>query len=250
MFHDWLKRHSLFISYYTCMTALPNLSPIAALMGEPTRAAMLVSLLEGCARTASELAACAEVSPQVASNHLAKLLEGQLLSLETQGRHRYYRLASPEVARALEALAAIGRPTKHQVSSKVPRELQFARTCYDHLAGRLGVVIMEGLLEQKYLIEKNSDYGLTLAGEAWFADFGIDVRVFKTSRRSLARRCLDWSERRPHLAGALGAALFLRLQSLGWIAKKKGRAVRLTLAGREGLERELGLKLGSSEVGD
>lgn len=250
MFHDWLKRHSLFISYYTCMTALPNLSPIAALMGEPTRAAMLVSLLDGCARTASELAACAEVSPQVASNHLAKLLEGHLLTLETQGRHRYYRLASPEVARALEALATLSRPSEHHVLSKVPRDLQFARTCYDHLAGHLGVVITEVLLAQKYLVEKNSDYGLTLVGERWFADFGIDVRVLQTSRRSFARRCLDWSERRPHLAGALGAAFFLRLQGLGWIAKKKGRAVRLTLTGREGLERELGLKLGSSEMGD
>jgi DNA-binding transcriptional ArsR family regulator len=220
------------------------------LMGEPTRAAMLVSLLDGCARTASELAAYAEVSPQVASNHLAKLLEGHLLTLETQGRHRYYRLASPEVARALEALAAISRPSKHHVLSKVPRELQFARTCYDHLAGHLGVAVTAGLLGQKYLVEKSSDYGLTLAGEQWFADFGIDVCVLKASRRSLARRCLDWSERRPHLAGALGAALFLRLQSLGWMAKKKGRGVCLTGAGREGLERELGLRLGSSEVGD
>jgi DNA-binding transcriptional ArsR family regulator len=219
-------------------------------MGEPTRAAMLVSLLDGCARTASELAACAEVSPQVASNHLAKLLEGHLLTLETQGRHRYYRLASPEVARALEALAAISRPSKHHASPKVPRDLQFARTCYDHLAGRLGVVVTEGLLEQKYLLEKSSDYGLTLAGEQWFADFGIDVRALKDSRRSFARRCLDWSERRPHLAGALGAALFWQLQGLGWVIQKKGRAVRLTVAGRSGLERELELKLGSSELID
>jgi DNA-binding transcriptional ArsR family regulator len=232
------------------MSALPNLSPIAALMGEPTRAAMLVSLLDGCARTASELAVYAEVSPQVASNHLAKLFEGHLLTLEVQGRHRYYRLASPEVARALEALAAISRPSKHHDLSKVPRELQFARTCYDHLAGHLGVAITEGLLEQKYLVETSSDYKLTLAGEQWFADFGIDVLALKASRRSLARRCLDWSERRPHVAGALGAALFLRLQCLGWIAKKKGRAVRLTVMGREGLERELGLKLGSSDMDD
>ncbi len=211
---------------------------------------MLVSLLDGCAHTASELAAYAEVSPQVASNHLSKLLEGNLLTLETQGRHRYYRLASPEVARVLEALAAISHPSKHHILSKVPRELQFARTCYDHLAGRLGVTIAESLVAQNYLAEKSSDFGLTLVGEQLFADFGINVRALKTSRRSFARRCLDWSERRPHLAGALGAALFLRLQSLGWIAKKEGRAVRLTVAGREGLERELGLKLVSSEMGD
>jgi DNA-binding transcriptional ArsR family regulator len=230
------------------MPALPNFSPIAALLAEPTRAAILVSLLDGCARTASELAACAEVSPQVASNHLSKLLNGKLLELEVQGRHRYYRLASPEVARALESLAAIRQPSNHQVVSKVPLELQFARTCYDHLAGRLGVAITEGLLEQKYLSEKTSDYKVTLAGEVWFADFGIDVRALQHSRRSFARRCLDWSERKPHLAGVLGATLFHRLHMLGWIAKEKGRAVRLTLVGREGFERELGLKLPLEEV--
>ena len=221
----------------------PNPSSAAALMGEPTRAAMLVSLLDGCARTAGELAVSAEVSPQVASNHLAKLLEGNLLMLETQGRHRYYRLASPEVARALEALSALSRPSQHPFSPKVPRDLQFARTCYDHLAGRLGVVVTEGLLEKKYLVEKNLDYALTMAGEQWFADFGIDVITLKHSRRSLARRCLDWSERRPHLAGALGAAFFWQLKGLAWLVQEKGRAVRLTVVGRAGLERELGLKL-------
>ncbi len=216
-------------------------------MGEPTRAAILVSLLDGCARTASELAMCAGVSPQTASNHLAKLLEGKLLTLETQGRHRYYRLASPEVARALEALAAIGTSSPRQQISKVPTELQFARTCYDHLAGHLGVAITEALQEKKYLLERNADYKLTSAGKEWFADFGIDLCELESLRRSFARRCLDWSERRPHLAGVLGAALFLRLQELTWLVKEKGRSVRLTVAGRRGLERELEVKLDSRQ---
>jgi hypothetical protein len=210
---------------------------------------MLVSLLDGCARTASELAVYAEVSPQVASNHLAKLLEGKLLLLETQGRHRYYRLAGSEVARALEALAAIRTPNPRQQTSKVPTELQFARTCYDHLAGHLGVVITEALQRKRYLLERETDYKLTSAGKEWFTDFGIDSCELESSRRSFTRRCLDWSERRPHLAGALGAALFLRLQELAWIVKDEGRSVRLTVAGRQGLERDLRIKLGGVKLG-
>ena len=224
----------------------PNPSSVAALMGEPTRAAMLVSLLDGCARTAGELAVSAEVSPQVASNHLAKLLEGNLLRLETQGRHRYYSLASPEVARALEALSAIGQPSQPGLS-QVPAQLQFARSCYDHLAGRLAVTITERLIEKKIVVEKTSDYEVTTFGQEWFADFGIDVLVLRTSRRSFARRCLDWSERKPHLAGSLGAAFYLQLKGLNWVIPEKNRKVRLTLKGQIGLERELGLKIGIEE---
>jgi DNA-binding transcriptional ArsR family regulator len=242
MFQFWLKCWCFFFGYNKRMSALLNPSNVAALIGEPTRTAILMNLLDGRARTAGELAASAEVSPQVASNHLTKLLEGDLLRLESQGRHRYYRLASLEVAQALEALAAIGQPSQ-AISLQVPTQLQFARSCYDHLAGRLAVILTEKFLEKSILVEKPSDYEVTPLGQEWFADFGIDVSTLKTARRSFARRCLDWSERRPHVAGALGAALFIQLKGLGWVIQEEERAVRLTVKGRAGLERELEIKL-------
>jgi DNA-binding transcriptional ArsR family regulator len=235
-----------FISYTKSMNTLFNPSAVAALIGEPTRAAMLVNLLDGRARTAGELAASVNVSPQVASNHLAKLLEGQLLRLEIQGRHRYYCLANVEVARALEALSAIGQSSQH-LSSHLPTHLRFARSCYDHLAGWLAVKITEKLLEKVIIVEKTSDYDVTTFGQEWFADFGIDVAALKTVRRTFARRCLDWSERKPHLAGALGAALYLQFKELGWVIPVKDRELRLTLKGKAGLEHDLGLRFSSDE---
>ena len=235
------------------MLAHPNLSPVATLIGDPTRSALLAQLFDGAARTAGELACGAGVSPQVASNHLAKLLAGGLLALEVQGRHRYYRLARPEVAQALEALAGLGMPepanTPRRVELKVPPELRFARTCYDHLAGELGVAMSRALLQRGYLLEEDARFETTPEGEAWLAGFGVPITELRRSRRTFARRCLDWSERRPHLGGALGTAVLKRLLDLGWVVRIPGnRAVRLTVAGSLALERELDLVMSARDL--
>jgi DNA-binding transcriptional ArsR family regulator len=225
------------------MVALPDVAPLAALLGDATRAAMLVSLLDGRPRAAGDLAACAEVSPQTASNHLSRLRAGGLLVLEAHGRHRYYRLASPQVAQVLEALAAL-QSSRAPVPPRLPEGLRVARTCYDHLAGVLGVALTEALLSQKYLVEDEPGYRPTPPGVAFLATLGVNVHRLDSGRRSFARRCLDWSERRPHLAGALGAALLSRLLTLGWVVRVPGgRAVRLSVKGRRALEREVALKL-------
>lgn len=228
------------------MNPQPEIGKVAALIGEPARAAMLVALLDGRALTAGELAGLAGVSPQTASSHLGKLLEGKLLALEAQGRHRYYRLAGLEVARALEALGVLSEATQNPnpFTPKVPLELRFARSCYDHLAGQLGVMIADGLQARGYL---TAEFVPTPAGRVWLEGMGVNVDPAST-RRVFSKPCLDWSERRPHLGGVLGERLMVRLIELGWVARTEGRAVRLSVEGRRGLERELGLKLAQLEV--
>ncbi len=223
----------------------PHFAPIAALIAEPPRAVMLAELLGGRALTATELAAGAEVAPSTASAHLAKLVAGSLLSVEVQGRHRYYRLAGREVARALETLGVlVGPPLGEDPFERAAlHELRFARTCYDHLAGQLGVAMRCALLERGILREDGVEHRVTGRGEAWFAAFGVDLQAARRARRSFARRCLDWTERRPHLAGALGAALLGRLVDRAWVTRRcNERALDLTLAGRSALARELGLR--------
>ncbi|MCP3099661.1 winged helix-turn-helix domain-containing protein [Myxococcus sp. K15C18031901] len=217
-----------------------DLAHIASLIGDPTRAGMLARLLEGPARTAGELAREAGISPQTASGHLARLLDGGLLRVEVQGRHRYYRLAHADVARALEALNVLVPQRASPV--RVPEPLRFARTCYDHLAGTLGVALAEGLERRGYLEAEEDGYALTPEGTRFVARLGVDTQSLAKGRRTLARRCLDWSERRAHVGGALGAALTERLFTLRWIARRpEGRGVRLTVEGRRGFDRELGL---------
>jgi len=222
-----------------------RLAQIGALFAEPTRAVMLAELMGGRALTATELAARADIAPSTASTHLARLVDGGLLAVEVQGRHRYYRLAGPEVARMIETLGAFPQPAEDQDVSECEEVegLRFARTCYDHLAGRLAVAIRNAMIERGLLLEHGAEHQVTPAGEAWFADFGVDLAAARRARRSFARRCLDWTERRPHLAGALGAALLVRLVERGWIVRVPGeRLVELTPAGRAGLARELGLR--------
>jgi DNA-binding transcriptional ArsR family regulator len=230
------------------MQADPDLATVATLIGDPARAAMLSALLSGQALPAGELAACARISPQTASSHLAKLVAGRLLRVTTAGRHRYYQLQSPEVGAALEALAAIAPQAQVRSlrESEAARALRFARTCYDHLAGVVGVALTQGLLDQGLLVADAHTYHVSTAGASWFARWGIDLAQIGQARRSFAKPCLDWSERHYHLAGALGAALARTLFERGWLVRVAGsRAVRLTEQGRAALHQELQVAVGA-----
>ena len=224
-----------------------NIASPAALIGDPARAAMLQALLGGRAVPATQLAWIAGVSPQAASNHLARLADGGLVVAARQGRHRYYRLAGPEVAQALEALALIPptpRPFDPPLSPQA-RRLREARTCYDHLAGRLGVALADGF-ERRGLIEADGPerYRLTPEGRARLAELGVDLKGVKPNPRGTLRPCIDWTERRRHLAGPIAARLTARLFELGWIERgREGRSAVLTPAGRTGFRRAFGLEL-------
>jgi DNA-binding transcriptional ArsR family regulator len=224
-----------------------NIALPAALIGDPTRAAILLALFDGRAQPASALAYAAHVSAQAASNHLAKLSDGGLLAVEAQGRHRYYRLAAPEIATALEALANVAthlRPIREPLTRK-GRALRFARSCYDHLAGQLGVAITEALENRGLIAAPGASsrlYDVTPSGHRWFADLGIDVEAIHRRRQPLARRCLDWTERRHHLAGMVGSALFARLETLDWLLRdRETRVVRLTELGGHKLRETFGI---------
>jgi DNA-binding transcriptional ArsR family regulator len=220
-----------------------DLVHVAAVIGEPARAAMLSALLGGQELSAGELARRAGVAPATASVHLARLVAGGLVSRRQEGRHRYYALAGADVAAALEALARLSPPeARLRAASNTPTDaLRFARTCYDHLAGTLGVRITDAMLERG-LIRGRDAFEMTDAGEAWLSAFGIDVAALAQSRRALVRPCLDWTERRHHLAGSVGAAIATTMLERRWVVRMDGtRAVRLTLRGREGLYRALGV---------
>ncbi|MBX6741756.1 MAG: helix-turn-helix transcriptional regulator [Acetobacteraceae bacterium] len=230
------------------MRGEPNIAAVAALLADPGRATMLTALAGGRALPAGELAALAGLSASGASAHLSRLVEGGLLAVEQQGRHRYYRLAGGEVAAALEGLAALTGPTRLAGRSQPPEAeaLRRARSCYDHLAGELGVGITEALEAAGYLASgEGRALQVTAAGGAWFtATLSIEVPALRPGRHGVAHRCLDWTERRHHLAGPLGAALFRRLGELGWISRVAGsRAVRVTRLGRDGLRDGLGVVL-------
>jgi DNA-binding transcriptional ArsR family regulator len=217
------------------------LADVAALIGEPTRAAMLLGLLDGRSLPASELARLAELSAPATSLHLAKLAQGGLVVARRAGRHRYYRLASSEVAHALEALGAISTgAARDRPVSPASAALRAARSCYDHLAGALAIDLTDRLERARFLrVESEDDYAVTRAGARWFASrLAIDVAQLASARRPLARRCLDWTERRPHLAGALGAALLDRLMERQWVARtRESRALRITTQGATALAR-------------
>ena len=229
-----------------------NVAQPAALIGDPTRAAILMALNDGRAQPASALAYAAGVTPQAASNHLAKLVEGGLLTVDSEGRHRYYRLAGPHVAQALEALILLAPRVRALDEPRSPkaRALRQARSCYDHLAGRLGVALTEALEARGFLSPSDVDpkaFVLTPEGLAALEELGVGIPRARRGVR-LARRCLDWTERRHHLAGPLGAALLARLLELGWLAHEpEGRALRITLEGRNGLAR-LGVSLAEPAV--
>jgi DNA-binding transcriptional ArsR family regulator len=224
------------------MTDGPNIAEVAALVGEPARANMRTALMDGRALTAKELAFVAGVSPQTTSGHLARLAGANLLTCIRQGRHRYYRVASPLVAHMLESIslvAAIEAPPRRRPRSPRDDALRLARTCYDHLAGRLGVAIADALVARGAVVLGDDGGELTADGAAFLTDgLGIDLATFPR-RRTFCRPCLDWSERRPHLAGVVGAALADSCFSRAWIERvRDSRAVNITPRGRIAL-REL-----------
>ena len=222
-----------------------RLAEVAALLGDPGRAGMMTALLDGTARPAGELARIAGVTPATASMHLAKLVACGLLRAEPRGRHRYYRLAGAQVAHALESLAILLPPRAAPDAPDRPVEpLHRARLCYDHLAGRLGVAVSKALIERKLLRLHDDAYALPPAGRRWFERFGIAVAPLEQARRPLLRTCIDWTERREHLGGALGAALAADLLERDWLRRERGkRTLLVTAAGRRGLHRALGLRL-------
>lgn len=212
----------------------PNIAQVSSLIGDPARANMMMALLAGQALTAGELANEAHITAQTASSHLAKLEEGGLVYRHRQGRHHYFSIAGAEIACLIESLidfsANDGRiPARHG-----PREaaLREARVCYDHLAGAMAVRLLDQFVARDFIREIDHNLLLNDEGASFFADFAIDVTAFKKSKRPLCRACLDWSERRRHLAGHLGAALFDRFRTLGWARQKRGsRLVTFTPKG-------------------
>jgi len=227
---------------------IPSIAEVASLVGDPARANMLSALKDDRVLTASELAAIAGVMPSTASGHLQKLIAARLVTVERHGRHRHFRLASDAVADALEALAALAiKATPRRPLRPLRNEpARFARSCYDHLAGRLAVAIAWSMVESGDLAVAGGEFTVTEKGRGSLGELGIDVAALQwASRRRLARACLDWSEQRPHLGGALGAALLARLCGLGWLKRQSGtRAVKVTLLGRRELHQRFHIDAG------
>jgi DNA-binding transcriptional ArsR family regulator len=229
------------------MVAAANMVEIAALVGDTARATMLAALMGGHALTSSELASLAHVSRSTASGHLNKLVGARLLAVTQKRRNRYYRIASPMVARMLEsikAVAAIETPARHRPRSAQDDALRFARTCYDHVAGQLGVAIADALAASRFVVLTEEGGEVTRAGARFLTEFGVELNSQRPSRRIFCRACLDWSERRYHVAGHIGAEIWRRCLELGWLARRRDtRAVRVTPAGQRGLRETFGIRL-------
>ncbi|NWB96803.1 helix-turn-helix transcriptional regulator [Pseudomonas gingeri] len=220
-----------------------SLAAVAGAIADPARSRMLCSLLDGHARTATELAAVADIGASTASGHFLRLREQGLVEMLVQGRHRYYRLANPQVAQALEALLSLTdrRVTAFQPST--PSALKQARTCYDHIAGEIAVKLHDALLQASWIEEQGKDYVLTEKGSAALSRLGIDIDTLSRQRRRLAYPCMDWSERSPHIGGALGAALLELLLKRGWVSRHlDSRALTLTPKGTKSLATAFGLQ--------
>jgi DNA-binding transcriptional ArsR family regulator len=219
------------------MKSGPDIAMIAALVGDPARANMLTALLAGRALTATELAQEAGVTPQTASSHLSKLEVGGLIEPEKQGRHRYYRLSDPDVADMLEGLAGLAARAGHMRVRTGPKEpaLRRARICYDHLAGDLGVQMLDSMTQQKLLRHRKQEIALTSEGERFLEKhLQISPEMLAHPRRPVCKACLDWSERRHHLAGTLGAAIMKRLAELKWAARDAAPGSRVVNFSRNG----------------
>lgn len=219
---------------------------ISALLCETTRARMLWNLLDGRAYTAGEMSIVADTSPTSASNHLSKLLEAEIVKVEIQGRHRYYSLLNSDVAYAIEGLANLAKKSSSKIIKKQPEQngVKYCRSCYDHLAGFVGVKIVETLETQGYLTKSKNIYLVSERGWEWFELLNISKEDFNNNRRPITRQCLDWSERRPHLAGQLGAAFLNKMFDRKWFKKVEfSRELIITSKGREELYKMLGIAL-------
>lgn len=228
------------------MSEALDLAEVAALVGDAARANILAALLGGQALTASELAYFAHVSPQTASAHLAKLTDGRLIAMMRQGRNRYYRLATPLVVQMLERIMAVAAdgPRRYRPISKTDAAMREARTCYDHFAGRLGVGLADSLSEHGHIVLTEDGGEVTESGTIFLSEFGLDLGAAHQRRRTFCRPCLDWTERRLHIGGAIGAALAARCFDLGWFARMKdSRALTVTNVGQRGLEDVFGVSL-------
>jgi DNA-binding transcriptional ArsR family regulator len=226
------------------LPAQPKLASTAFLIADPARAAMLIALVGGKAMPAGELACVGGVTAQTASSHLSKLLAGGLVAVEAQGRRRYYRLASPEVAVALESLATIAAtdPPRRIPKCRHTQSLKFARCCYNHLAGALGVSLTRALEHRQFIAPtREKRYEITPAGVAWFTRVGLGVAHPNPTKHSQARQCLDWTEREYHLGGPLGAHFLSLLCERKWLFHNRAsRTIAVTPAGWIALQRELG----------
>jgi DNA-binding transcriptional ArsR family regulator len=226
----------------------PQIPRIASLLADPARASMLWSLIDGTTRPAGELAYAANISPQSASAHLAKLVEGGLLAMEVQGRHRYFRIASADVAGAVEALASLSvsstsRALRAVPSAAVPVQFLHARTCYGHLAGEMAVKILEAMLRARWLIAEGRDFVVSALGRTKLTAMGIDLTAVRQPRRVFARACVDLTQRRAHLGGALGEALLKLYVAHGWIQRhRRSRIVSITPEGHENFRRLYGVR--------
>ncbi len=226
------------------------IASIAAAIGEPARARILYCLLDGHARTSTELSAVAEVSPSTASVHLNRLTAEHLIRVSAQGKHRYYSLQGVEVATALEALSNVAGATLQPFVPHTPSYLRAARTCYDHIAGSLGVQLCDRLRTLRWLSiganGREKDYEVTQSGAKAFAALGIDIAAARSLRRRFAFACLDWSERKPHLGGAVAAELLKLALQRKWVAREPGsRALSITRFGRRGMLSRFGLEVQS-----
>lgn len=214
---------------------------IATLIGDPTRASIMWALLDGKAFTATELAIVANTSPQNISMHLGKLLDADLLCVEKQGRHKYYRFSSKEIAYAIEGMASLIPPqevSRKKNTEKLP-PIKHCRTCYDHLAGKIGVALTNSLLEQNIIIDTNNDFEIGSEGIKWFSDFGINVDEVRKQRRLFLKPCLDWSERKNHMSGSLATSLLNKMISNDWLRKtENSRAIIITGKGEKELYKQ------------
>ena len=228
----------------------PDIARIASLMGEPARANMLTALMAGKALTATELAAEAGITLQTASGHLAKMLDGQLLQVRKQGRHKYFALAHADVAAAMEALMglAAGQGTMRTRTGPKDVGMRQARVCYNHLAGQMGVQLFNSMLDRALIWEEGEALGLTAQGESFVSEFGIALDKLVAAKAPLCRSCLDWSERRTHLAGSLGRAMLTRMEALSWVRRDKdSRALLFSQTGRRAFDAAFPMEKGTRD---
>lgn len=237
------------------MDELPDIARIAYLLSDPARARIVWTLIDGTTRPAGELAYAANISAQSASAHLAKLVRGGLLDAEAHGRHRYFRLASADVASTVEGMASLAAGTRPRRPRPVaappgePRQFLYARTCYGHLAGEIAVASLEGMLKRKWLTARGQDFTVSPAGEKELAALGVDLALAHRPRRVFARACIDLTQRRPHLGGALGEALLDACVGHGWVQRhRRSRLVSITPHGQQNFRRLFGVTSGFATV--